>query len=188
MILIVDNYDSFTYNLVQSIGALGHDPVVVLNDRATVEQVRSMRPDRIVISPGPCSPREAGISNAIVRALAPEIPILGVCLGHQCLAHVFGGEVVRAREPRHGKVSWIRHDGRTIFAGMPSPFAAMRYNSLIVREETLSPDLEVAARSETGEIMALRHRRYPAEGVQFHPESYRTPEGIALLRNFLERS
>lgn len=188
MVLVIDNYDSFTYNLVQAVGRLGKTPSVVRNDRVTLEDVDRIAPDRIILSPGPCTPLQAGICNDLIRAYMDRCPILGVCLGHQCMAHVFGGRVVRAAQPRHGKTSLIRHDKQTIFAGLPSPFQAMRYNSLIVEESTLPPELLVSARSESSEIMALRHATHPLEGVQFHPESYRTPDGLELLRNFLVRS
>jgi anthranilate synthase/aminodeoxychorismate synthase-like glutamine amidotransferase len=185
MLLVIDNYDSFTYNLVQAFGRLGERPRVVRNDEITVEEAERWRPDRIVVSPGPCGPPQAGVSNAVIRAFSGRCPILGVCLGHQCIAHVFGGRVVRAREPRHGKVSRITHDAASIYRGLPSPFEGMRYNSLIVEEDSLPPELQVTARSEAGEIMGLRHSKFPVEGVQFHPESYRTPEGERLLQNFL---
>ncbi len=184
-IVIIDNYDSFTYNLVQAVGRLGEHPSVFRNDRATLDDIDKLAPDRIIISPGPCTPLQAGISNDLIRAYAGRCPILGVCLGHQCIAHVFGGRVVRAAAPRHGKTSTVRHDKQTIYAGLPSPIQAMRYNSLIVEEATLPPELLVSARSESSEIMGLRHAQYPVEGVQFHPESYRTPDGPELIRNFV---
>ncbi len=189
MIVIIDNYDSFTYNLVQRIGEL--DPAremrVYRNDQVTVEQVEADRPDHLLISPGPCTPREAGISNEIIRHFAGRIPVLGVCLGHQCMGFAFGAEIVRARRLMHGKTSEIEHDGRTIFAGLPNPFTATRYHSLVIKPETLSPDFEVTARAadDPTEIMGIRHRKYPLEGVQFHPESFLTAEGPKLLRNFL---
>lgn len=185
LVLIIDNYDSFTYNLVQAIGSLGGRPTVYRNDAITPEEIARLAPERIVISPGPRTPREAGISNDVVRTFAGKIPILGVCLGHQCLAVALGGELRVADRLMHGKTSRITHDGSGVLRGLPSPFEAMRYNSLIVVEERLPRELEVTARSETGEIMGLRHRTLPLEGVQFHPESYRTPEGRRLLENFL---
>ena len=185
MILLIDNYDSFTYNLVQALGSLGAEVETVRNDALTTEEVEARAPERIVISPGPCTPRESGVSNRVIRRLAERIPILGVCLGHQCIAHAFGARIIRAKRPMHGKTSEIRHDGSGLYEGLPNPFSAMRYHSLVVEESTLSGDFVVTARSEDGEIMGLRHRSWPLEGVQFHPESYRTPAGLGLLRNFL---
>jgi anthranilate synthase/aminodeoxychorismate synthase-like glutamine amidotransferase len=183
-VLIVDNYDSFTYNLVQYLGELGAEPEVVRNDRATVDELLARGPDRVVVSPGPCTPNEAGISlEAVRRFPAAGVPTLGVCLGHQALAQAFGGRVVR-HEPVHGKTSPIVHDGRTIFAGLPDPLTVGRYHSLVVEESSVPAALEVSARGGGG-VMALRHRELPAEGVQFHPESVLTDEGRALLRNFL---
>jgi anthranilate synthase component 2/para-aminobenzoate synthetase component 2 len=187
MVLVIDNYDSFTYNLVQALGALGAEVEVVRNDAVTPEEVESRAPRRLVISPGPCTPRESGISNRVIRRLAGKLPILGVCLGHQCIAHAFGGRIVRAARPMHGKTSAIRHDGRGVFAGLPDPFPAMRYHSLVVDEAALPEGFVVSARSDAGEIMGLRHRDWPLEGVQFHPESFRTEAGPALLRNFLNQ-
>ncbi len=187
MILIIDNYDSFTYNLVQALGSLGADVLAVRNDAVTPEEVEARAPNRIVISPGPCTPRESGVSNRVIRRLAGRIPILGVCLGHQCIAHAFGGQVVRAARPMHGKTSEIRHDGAGLFEGLPNPFPAMRYHSLVVDETALPAEFVVTARTEEGEVMGLRHREWPLEGVQFHPESYRTGGGLELLRNFLRR-
>jgi len=186
MLLVLDNYDSFTYNLVQYFGELGAELVVKRNDEITVEQIATMNPERICISPGPCTPREAGISNDVIRTLGPKIPILGVCLGHQCIGDVFGGEVVRAGRLMHGKTSPILHDGNGVFAGLPSPFQATRYHSLIVRWESVPDVLEISAETPEKEIMGLRHRDYPIHGVQFHPESILTPEGKKLLKNFLE--
>ena len=186
MIFVLDNYDSFTYNLVQYLGELGADPVVRRNDQVTVAEVEAMHPERIVISPGPCTPKEAGISVELVRALAQRIPILGVCLGHQAMGEAFGGVVGRAQKLMHGKTSLIHHDGRTIFKGLPQDFVATRYHSLVVFPETLPAELEVSARTEDGGIMGLRHRRYKMEGVQFHPESILTTSGKQLLKNFLE--
>ncbi len=185
MILVLDNYDSFTYNLVQTLGALGASVEVLRNDAVAPEEVERRAPERIVISPGPCTPREAGICNRVVRRLAGKVPILGVCLGQQCIAHAFGGEIVPARRLMHGKTSAVRHDGAGVFRGLPNPFTAMRYHSLAVREEALPPELLVTARAEDGEVMGLRHREHPVEGVQFHPESYRTEVGTELLKNFL---
>ena len=185
MLLVIDNYDSFTYNLVQALGGLGAEVEVVRNDQAMPEEVERRAPDRIVVSPGPCTPREAGISNRVIQRLGPKLPILGVCLGHQCIAHALGGTVGRARRVLHGKTSEVRHDGAGVFEGLPTPFAAMRYHSLAVDEATLPGELIVTARDEEGEVMGLRHRTWPLEGVQFHPESYRTEPGLELLRNFL---
>jgi anthranilate synthase/aminodeoxychorismate synthase-like glutamine amidotransferase len=186
VILLIDNYDSFTWNLVQAFGALGAEVEVVRNDAAEPEELEAKAPERIVISPGPCTPREAGISNRVIQRFGPRIPVLGVCLGHQCIAHALGGGVVRARRPVHGKTSAVRHDGSGVFAGLPDPLEAMRYHSLVVDETTLPAELRVTARTDEGEIMGLRHREWPLEGIQFHPESYRTPAGVALLRNFLD--
>ncbi len=185
MILVVDNYDSFTYNLVQYLGELGAELRVIRNDELTVEQVEALAPERLVISPGPCTPREAGLSRAILARLGPRIPTLGVCLGHQCIGDVYGGEVVRAAQVMHGKTSLIHHRGRGLFAGLANPFTATRYHSLIVRRETLPACLEIEAWTDDGTIMALRHRQFPIWGVQFHPESILTVEGKALLKNFL---
>ena len=186
MIVVIDNYDSFVYNLVQYLGELGENPVVFRNNKVTLEEIESLRPDRILISPGPCTPAQAGISNDVIRQFAGRIPLLGVCLGHQCIGHVFGGVVRRADRIMHGKTSQIHHDDRGIFTGLPNPFEATRYHSLIVDRPTLPACLEVSAESETGEIMGLRHRELAVEGVQFHPESILTPVGHDLLRNFLE--
>lgn len=186
MLLVVDNYDSFTYNLVQYLGELGADVRVFRNDALTVAEVAALQPRQIVISPGPCTPKEAGISVNLVRELAGSIPILGVCLGHQSIAAAFGGKVVRAARIMHGKTSSILHDGRTIFRGLPCPFEATRYHSLIVEEESLPACLERTAWTPEGEIMGIRHREFFVEGIQFHPESILTPAGKALLRNFLE--
>jgi anthranilate synthase/aminodeoxychorismate synthase-like glutamine amidotransferase len=188
MLLVIDNYDSFTYNLVQRFGEI--DPAIDIrvfrNDQVTVDEIAALKPDRILISPGPCTPREAGVSNAVLERFAPGTPILGVCLGHQCIGHVFGGEVVRNARVMHGKTSPIRHDGRGVFAGLVNPFEATRYHSLVIRRETFTnPDFEVSAWTDEGEVMGVRHRRWPLHGVQFHPESFLTAEGPKLLRNFL---
>ncbi|HZJ16443.1 MAG TPA: aminodeoxychorismate/anthranilate synthase component II [Chthoniobacteraceae bacterium] len=185
MLLVIDNYDSFTYNLVQYFGELGANPVVKRNDEITLDEIRALKPKRIVISPGPCTPNEAGISNDVIRAFGPTTPILGVCLGHQCMGHVFGGEVVRAPRLMHGKTSPILHHGQGIFSGLPSPFEATRYHSLIVKRETFPTCLEITAETAEKEIMGLRHREFPLYGVQFHPESILTLEGKKLLSNFL---
>jgi anthranilate synthase/aminodeoxychorismate synthase-like glutamine amidotransferase len=184
-ILIIDNYDSFTYNLVQYFGVLGCDVVVKRNDEITVPDVEAMALQRICISPGPGRPEDAGISNDVIRTLGPTTPVLGVCLGHQCIGAVFGGEIVSAPRLMHGKTSPVRHENTGIFADLPNPFEATRYHSLIVRRETLPDCLELTAETSEGEIMGLRHRQFPIHGVQFHPESVLTGEGMHLLRNFL---
>jgi len=186
MLLMIDNYDSFTYNLVQYFGELGETVEVFRNDKITVSEIAARHPDRLVISPGPCSPDEAGVSVAAIRELAGKLPILGVCLGHQALGQAFGGRIVRADRLMHGKTSPVFNDGRTIFRGLPNPFPAGRYHSLLVRRETLPPVFEISAETKEGEIMALRHCDYPLEGVQFHPESVLTPSGKRILRNFLD--
>jgi anthranilate synthase/aminodeoxychorismate synthase-like glutamine amidotransferase len=185
MILMIDNYDSFTYNLVQYLGEMGQELKVFRNDAITLDEIEKLLPDRIVISPGPCTPNEAGVSVATIQRFAGRIPILGVCLGHQSMGQAFGGEVVRAGRLMHGKTSPIRHDGRTIFTGLPNPFEATRYHSLLVRRETLPDCLEISAETAEGEIMGLRHKELPVEGVQFHPESILTTHGKELLRNFI---
>ena len=187
MILVIDNYDSFTYNLVQYFGELGANLIVRRNDQVTLEEVENMRPDRICISPGPGTPLEAGISTEVILRFGPSVPILGVCLGHQCIGHAFGGEVVRADRLMHGKTSPILHEGDGVFDGLPNPFEATRYHSLIVRRESLPPELGITAETAAHEIMGLRHRRYPIEGVQFHPESIMTEPGKRLLANFLRK-
>jgi 4-amino-4-deoxychorismate synthase (2-amino-4-deoxychorismate-forming) component II len=185
MILLIDNYDSFTYNLAQLLGQLGQQLLVRRNDRISLDEVAALRPERIVISPGPCTPREAGISVELIRRFAPQMPILGVCLGHQAIGQAFGGRVVRAPRLMHGKTSQIRHDGKTVFRGLPRPFTATRYHSLMVERRTLPRCLAVSAVAEDGVIMGLRHRDFPVEGVQFHPESVLTAPGAQLLENFL---
>lgn len=185
MILMIDNYDSFTYNLVQYLGELGEDVRVYRNDKITVEEIKELAPDHIVISPGPCTPNEAGISLELIEKLSGKTPILGVCLGHQSIGQVFGGTVVRAENLMHGKTSTIHHDGKTVFAGIPSPFTATRYHSLIVEKESLPDCFEISAWTEDGEIMGLRHKEMNVEGVQFHPESILTEHGKKLLKNFL---
>jgi anthranilate synthase/aminodeoxychorismate synthase-like glutamine amidotransferase len=185
MITVIDNYDSFTYNLVQHLGALGAKVQVFRNDAISIAELAARRPRGIIVSPGPCTPNEAGISVELIRTLGRSIPTLGVCLGHQSIGQAFGARVVRAAVPVHGKVSRIHHDGRTIYAGVPSPLEATRYHSLIVAREGLPEELEVSAQLEDGTIMGLRHKRFPIEGVQFHPESVLTPAGKAILGNFL---
>ncbi|WP_242224313.1 aminodeoxychorismate/anthranilate synthase component II [Bacillus cereus group sp. BfR-BA-01380] len=185
MILMIDNYDSFTFNLVQFLGELGQELIVKRNDEITIEDIEKMQPDFLMISPGPCSPNEAGISMDVIRYFAGGIPIFGVCLGHQSIAQVFGGDVVRAERLMHGKTSLMHHDEKTIFANIPNPFTATRYHSLIVKKETLPECLEVTSWTEEGEIMALRHKTLPIEGVQFHPESIMTSHGKELLQNFI---
>ena len=189
MVFVLDNYDSFTYNLVQYLGELGAKVEVRRNDQVTVQEVESLHPERILLSPGPCTPQEAGISIDLIRHFAGKLPVLGVCLGHQAIGAAFGGEVVRARTLMHGKTSQVEHDGKTIFSGLRSPMTATRYHSLVVSEKGLPKELEISARTQgrDGEsvIMGLRHRHYPVEGVQFHPESVLTSEGKQLIRNFL---
>jgi anthranilate synthase/aminodeoxychorismate synthase-like glutamine amidotransferase len=185
MIVVIDNYDSFTYNLVQYLGELTGEVRVFRNDQVSVDEVQAAEPRAVVISPGPCTPAEAGISTALVAELAGRVPVLGVCLGHQCIGAAFGGRIVRGRAPVHGKVSEIRHDGRTIFEGVPDPFVGTRYHSLIIERESLPGVLEVSAELADGTIMGVRHKHAPVEGVQFHPESILTEQGHELLRNFL---
>ena len=185
MIVVIDNYDSFTYNLVQYLGEMTGDVRVFRNDEVSVDDVAASEPQAVVISPGPCTPAESGISTAVVAEFAGRVPLLGVCLGHQCIGVAFGGRVVRGRAPVHGKVSEIRHDGRTIYEGLPASFDATRYHSLIVAREGLPDDLEISAHLEDGTIMGLRHKAYPIEGVQFHPESVMTAVGKAILARFL---
>jgi anthranilate synthase/aminodeoxychorismate synthase-like glutamine amidotransferase len=185
MLLVIDNYDSFTYNLVQYFGELGADLLVKRNDEITLDEICALHPERIVISPGPCTPNEAGISCDVIRQFGESTPILGVCLGHQCMGQVFGGEVVRAGRLMHGKTSPIIHNGEGVFAGLPNPFEATRYHSLLVKRETFPAVLEITAETAEKEIMGLRHRTFPLHGVQFHPESILTLEGKKLLKNFL---
>jgi anthranilate synthase/aminodeoxychorismate synthase-like glutamine amidotransferase len=186
MILMVDNYDSFTYNLVQYLGQLGEEVAVHRNDAITLDEIGTMNPEAIFLSPGPCSPEQAGITVDVVRRFHRSVPLMGVCLGHQAIGHAFGGRVVRAGRIMHGKTSPILNDGKTIFKGLPSPFPAGRYHSLIVERESLPDCLEVSAETEEGEIMGLRHRTLPVEGIQFHPESILTPGGKRIIRNFLQ--
>lgn len=185
MLLVIDNYDSFTYNLVQYFGELGAEMLIRRNDEITLEEITRLAPERICISPGPCTPLEAGISCEVIRTFAARVPILGVCLGHQCMGHVFGGDVIRAPRLMHGKTSMIHHHGQGVFAGLAEPFEATRYHSLIVKRETFPDVLEITAETAEQEIMGLRHREFPMHGVQFHPESILTLEGKKLLQNFL---
>jgi len=186
MILVLDNYDSFPYNLVQYFGELGADLHVVRNDQITVAEIEKLAPGRIIISPGPCTPAEAGVSNEVIKTFGQRLPVLGVCLGHQCIGEVYGGQVVRADRLMHGKTSPIIHTGKGVFANLPSPFEATRYHSLIVKRETLPDVLEITAETAEGEIMGLKHKTLPVHGVQFHPESILTTEGKHLLENFLK--
>jgi anthranilate synthase/aminodeoxychorismate synthase-like glutamine amidotransferase len=186
MLLMLDNYDSFTYNLVQYLGELGQDLKVYRNDKITVAEIEKLKPERIVISPGPCTPKEAGISIDVIKHFSGKVPILGVCLGHQSMGEAFGGDVIRAPYLMHGKTSMIHHDGKTIFTGLPNPFEATRYHSLIIKKETLPSVLEVSAWTDDGIIMGVRHKQFKVEGVQFHPESILTGAGKDLLRNFLK--
>ena len=186
MILVIDNYDSFTYNLVQYLGELGADVRVIRNDDATVEEVAAMKPERLLVSPGPCTPNEAGISCAVIEKLGPSIPTFGVCLGHQCIGQVFGGKVVRAERLMHGKTSMIHHGGKGVLAGMPDPFEAIRYHSLLVERASVPACLEITAETDEHEIMGLQHKAFPVYGVQFHPESILTRNGKQILKNFLE--
>lgn len=186
MILMIDNYDSFTFNIVQYLTQMGQDVRVYRNDKIAPEDIDQIRPQAIFLSPGPCSPREAGITVAVVRRFYTKIPIMGVCLGHQSIGFAFGGEVVRAARIMHGKTSLVRHDNKTIFTGLPNPFSAGRYHSLIVKRETLPDCLEISAETDEGEIMGFRHKEYPVEGIQFHPESVLTPQGKRIIKNFLK--
>ncbi|MEJ2268558.1 MAG: aminodeoxychorismate/anthranilate synthase component II [Desulfobulbaceae bacterium] len=186
MIVIIDNYDSFTYNIVQTIGGMGAEVRVFRNDTVDISFIEGLKPDRLLISPGPCTPTKAGISIEAIRYFAGKIPILGVCLGHQSIGEAFGGDTIRASRLMHGKTSPISHDGKGVFTNLPNPFEAMRYHSLVVSAATLPECLEITAKSDQGELMGLRHRELPIEGVQFHPESIMTPDGVQLLKNFLD--
>jgi anthranilate synthase/aminodeoxychorismate synthase-like glutamine amidotransferase len=186
MVLVIDNYDSFTYNLVQYLGEMHVEMAIHRNDQISLEQIRALNPDRILISPGPCSPKESGLSNEIIRTFSTRTPTLGVCLGHQCIGHVFGGNVVVNYRMMHGKTSLIRHNGKDLFEGMPNPFAATRYHSLVIQRDTLPDCLELTAETEEGEIMGIKHRQLPIWGVQFHPESILTESGRQILKNFLK--
>lgn len=185
MILVIDNYDSFTYNLVQYLGELGADLVVYRNDEITIRKIRKLRPEKILISPGPRTPREAGISNEVIETFSGKVPLLGVCLGHQCIGHTFGGRIVVAARIMHGKTSLIRHNGKTIFKGLSNPFQATRYHSLLIEKRSIPDCLEIVGWTDRGEIMGVKHKSHPTWGVQFHPESIMTTEGKKLLRNFL---
>jgi anthranilate synthase/aminodeoxychorismate synthase-like glutamine amidotransferase len=185
MLLVIDNYDSFTYNIVQYLGEMQVQMEVVRNDQISLDQIRARNPERLLISPGPCSPREAGLSNDIIREFGPKIPLLGVCLGHQCIGHTFGAKVIVNYRMMHGKTSPIRHNGKDLFAGMPNPFEATRYHSLVIERASLPDCLEITAETDEGEIMGVRHREFPIWGVQFHPESILTEHGRTILRNFL---
>jgi anthranilate synthase/aminodeoxychorismate synthase-like glutamine amidotransferase len=186
MILMIDNYDSFTFNIVQYLGQMGEDVRVFRNDKITVEEIKKLKPQAIFLSPGPRSPRDAGITVDVIRNFYNVVPLMGICLGHQAIGFAFGGDVVRAERIMHGKTSQVRNDGKTIFAGLPNPFTAGRYHSLIVKRETLPDCLEISAETDEGEIMGLRHKEYPVEGIQFHPESVLTPQGKRIIKNFLK--
>ena len=185
MVLVIDNYDSFTYNLVQYLGEMQVDLQVHRNDQISIDKIRELKPERILVSPGPCSPKESGLSNEIIKTFGPTIPLLGVCLGHQCIGHTFGASVVVNYRMMHGKTSAIKHNGKDLFEGMPNPFLATRYHSLVIKRDTLPDFLEVTAETDEGEIMGIKHRDYPIWGVQFHPESILTEHGREILRNFL---
>lgn len=186
MILVIDNYDSFTFNLVQYLGELDVEMEIHRNDQITLERIRELKPERILVSPGPCSPKEAGISPDVIREFGPHLPVFGVCLGHQCIGHVYGGEVVVNERLMHGKTSPIKHNGTGVFADMPNPFTATRYHSLVVKRATLPDCLTITAETEEGEIMGLQHKKHPVWGVQFHPESILTESGRTIMRNFLK--
>ena len=186
MLLVIDNYDSFTFNIVQYLGEMGVQMEIVRNDQISLDRIETMRPERILISPGPCSPREAGLSNDIIRTFGPRLPLLGVCLGHQCIGHTFGAEVVVNHRMMHGKTSPIMHNGKELFAGMPNPFAATRYHSLVIKRDPFPDCLEITAETAEGEIMGVRHKSHPIWGVQFHPESILTESGRTILENFMK--
>ena len=186
MLLLIDNYDSFTYNLYQYLSELGEDVLVLRNEKTTIKEIEKLKPQRIVISPGPSTPQRAGISNNVIRRFGPEIPVLGVCLGHQCIGYSYGGLVSAANKIMHGKASQIRHNNQGVFEGLPEPFSAIRYHSLAVEREGLPQDLEITAWVDDGTIMGLKHKKYPVEGIQFHPESFMTKHGKELLKNFLK--
>ena len=186
MLLLIDNYDSFTYNLFQYLSELGEEVVVLRNDKTTIEEIERMKPERLVISPGPSTPMNAGISNEVIKHFGPALPVLGVCLGHQCIGYSYGGTIGQARAIMHGKSSLIHHNSQGVLAGLPNPFPAIRYHSLVVKRDGLPDCFEVTAWTDDGEIMGLRHKQYPVEGVQFHPESFMTQVGKDLLRNFLK--
>jgi len=188
VLLMIDNYDSFTYNLVQYFGELGADPKVFRNDQITIEKIKRLQPDQIVISPGPCTPKEAGISNEVIRIFSGKIPILGVCLGHQCIGDALGGKIIRAKRIMHGKTSPVFHDNQAIFKNIPNPFAATRYHSLLIEKKSIPSDLIISAWTKEGEIMGVRHKHHPTWGVQFHPESIMTQAGKEMLANFLRLS
>jgi para-aminobenzoate synthetase component II len=188
MILMIDNYDSFTYNIVQYMGELGADIRVERNDQISIEEIESLNPEKIVISPGPCTPDKAGVSVAVIQHFAGKVPLLGVCLGHQSVGAAFGGEIIKAGKLMHGKTSEVRHDGKTLFENLPNPFTATRYHSLVLNRKTLPDCFEISAESDDNEIMGIRHKDLPVEGVQFHPESILTPNGKDLLKNFIENS
>jgi anthranilate synthase/aminodeoxychorismate synthase-like glutamine amidotransferase len=185
MVLVIDNYDSFTYNLVQYLGELGVNLQVHRNDQITLDRIRELNPERILISPGPCSPRESGLSNEIIRTFGPKLPVFGVCLGHQCIGHTFGADVIINYRMMHGKTSPIRHNGKDLFRGMPNPFSATRYHSLVIQRDTMPDCLEITAETDEGEVMGVRHKQHPIWGVQFHPESILTEEGRTIVKNFL---
>jgi len=185
MVIVIDNYDSFVYNIAQYLGELGWQPLVYRNDRITLEKIEELSPTHIIISPGPCTPLEAGISNDVIRYFAGRVPILGICLGHQCIGYVYGGQIVPAPVPTHGKHSLVYHDGRTVYSGLPNPFEAGRYHSLVIRKDNLPAELELTARTSDGVVMGVRHRDYVVEGIQFHPESIMTDVGHNVLVNFL---
>ena len=185
MILMIDNYDSFTYNLVQYLGEMGEELQIYRNDKTTVQEIERLKPDRIVVSPGPCSPKEAGISVDVIKHFTGKVPILGVCLGHQSIGYAFGGNIIRADRLMHGKTSMIQHDGKGVFRGLPNPFEATRYHSLVIERASMPSCLEISAETDIGEIMGVRHKEFAVEGVQFHPESILTQNGKHLLRNFL---